>query len=121
MHAHTQDLRSEIEQLDTNIDVPEFAAPPAMALERVTQFQQDQCQNDLPSATRAVLDFADQLTRAPATITLPDIEKLRKHGYSDEAIHDIVQVVAYFNYINRVAEGLGVQPETDMPPADSGR
>ena len=39
---------------------------------------------------------------------LADVEALRLHGLGDEAIHDAIQVVAYFNYINRVADALGV-------------
>jgi alkylhydroperoxidase family enzyme len=38
---------------------------------------------------------------------------LRAHGWHDHAIHDAIQVVAYFNYINRVAEGVGIGPEPD--------
>ena len=40
-------------------------------------------------------------------------------GLDDTAIHDAAQVIAYFNYINRVADGLGVdlEPEMDPPPA----
>ena len=40
-----------------------------------------------------------------------DVAQLREHGYDDRAISSCVQVVAYFNYINRIAEGLGVGPE----------
>lgn len=45
-----------------------------------------------------------------------DVEALRHHGFKDRAIHDIVQVTAYFNYINRIADGLGVDLEPDMEP-----
>ena len=41
------------------------------------------------------------------------MEALRAHGLADEAIHDAIQVIAYFNYINRVAEGVGIDPERD--------
>jgi alkylhydroperoxidase family enzyme len=41
------------------------------------------------------------------------VDALRRHGFGDEAIHDAIQVIAYFNYINRVAEGVGVDPEPD--------
>ena len=47
-------------------------------------------------------------------MTADDVETLRSHGYSDEAIHDIAQVAAYFNYINRIADGLGVDLEEGM-------
>ena len=47
-----------------------------------------------------------------------DAERLRAHGWSDEAIHDAIQVIAFFNYINRVAEGVGIEdePEWDHGP-----
>ena len=44
-----------------------------------------------------------------------DVDALRAQGLADEAIHDAIQVVAYFNYVNRVAEGVGVEPEPDWP------
>jgi alkylhydroperoxidase family enzyme len=49
-------------------------------------------------------------------VTAEDIELLRREGLPDEAIHDAAQVIAYFNYINRVADGLGVDLEDWMPP-----
>ena len=45
-----------------------------------------------------------------------DVETLRRQGFTDLAIHDVVQVVAYFNYINRIADGLGVDLEPEMEP-----
>ncbi len=42
-----------------------------------------------------------------------DADALRAHGWDDAAIHDAIQVIAYFNYINRIAEGVGVGPEPD--------
>jgi alkylhydroperoxidase family enzyme len=44
-----------------------------------------------------------------------DIETLHTAGLDDRAIHDATQVIAYFNYINRVADALGVEPETFIP------
>lgn len=43
-----------------------------------------------------------------------DIQKLRDVGFSDAAITIAVQVISYFNYINRVADGLGVDLEPAM-------
>ncbi len=73
---------------------------------------------ELDEATRSVLDFAVKLTRTPGDMKPSDLQALRQHGLSDLAIHDIVQVAAYFNYINRIADGLGVDLEPEMPPRD---
>ncbi len=45
-----------------------------------------------------------------------DVERLRAHGLDDRAIVDANQVVSYFNYVNRVADGLGVELEPSWPP-----
>jgi uncharacterized peroxidase-related enzyme len=65
----------------------------------------------LVPADRAMLDFAMKLTRTPSAMTAADVATLRSHGFSDPAIHDIVQATALFNYYNRLADGLGVDPE----------
>ena len=44
---------------------------------------------------------------------LADADELRGHGWDDTAIHDAIQVISYFNYINRVAEGVGVEDEPE--------
>ena len=45
-----------------------------------------------------------------------DVDALRGHGFDDRAIHDAVQVIGYFNYITRVADGLGIEPEDFIRP-----
>ena len=67
----------------------------------------------LSTAHRALLDYAVRLTEAPATCTAEHVDALRAAGNSDEAIHALVQVASYFNYINRVADGLGLQSEPE--------
>lgn len=64
---------------------------------------------------RAMCEFAVKLTRSPSGVSRADIDSLRALGLSDRAINDAVQVVAFFNYINRVADGLGVDLEPEMP------
>ena len=59
----------------------------------------------------ALLDYTDKLTRQPAKMGRADVEALRAAGWDDRAIHDTAQVCAYFNYINRIADGLGVEME----------
>jgi alkylhydroperoxidase family enzyme len=65
----------------------------------------------LPPVDRAILDYALKLTRAPRTMTRADVDALRGHGCSEAEIFEIAFTTAYFNYTNRVAEGLGVEPE----------
>ena len=45
-----------------------------------------------------------------------DIQQLRQHGLDDRAIHDATQVISYFNYINRIADALHVEPEKFIRP-----
>ena len=62
---------------------------------------------------RALCEFAVKMTREPAAIRRYDIDALRGHGLDDDAIHDAIQVVSYFNYINRVADAVGIEDEPD--------
>ena len=68
---------------------------------------------ELAPGDRAMLDFAAKLTRTPASVKPADLDALRAHGFDDEAIHDVVQVTALFNYYNRLGDGLGIAPEPD--------
>lgn len=65
----------------------------------------------LDEQTLALVRFAEKLTRTPSAIGAEDIERLRQVGLDDRGISSCVQVISYFNYINRVAEGLGIDPE----------
>ena len=58
-----------------------------------------------------MLDYAVKLTRAPATVTSADIAALRAAGFDDGGIHDICAVTAYYAFVNRIADGLGVELE----------
>jgi alkylhydroperoxidase family enzyme len=49
-------------------------------------------------------------------MTSGDLDRLREVGLDDTAIHDAVQVIAYFNYITRIADALGVEPEDFIRP-----
>ena len=61
----------------------------------------------------AILAYAERLTLEPASVEASDIERMRKAGLSDEAILHTCEVTAYFNYVNRMADGLSVQLEDD--------
>ena len=67
----------------------------------------------LVDADRAMLDFAVKLTLRPSEVVAGDLDVLRGHGFDDAAVHDVVQVTALFNYYDRLADGLGVDPEPD--------
>ncbi len=67
---------------------------------------------DVSEADRALLKFAIRLTDDPAAISRADIDTLKGAGFDDRGIHDACQVVAYFGYVNRVAQGLGVELES---------
>ena len=54
-----------------------------------------------------MLRYAVKLTRTPAAVTAEDVDTLRTAGFDDDAILDICQVTAYYNYVNRLADGLG--------------
>lgn len=60
---------------------------------------------------KLILDYVRKLTLTPADVANSDIDRLRQHGADDQLLHDLVQVVAYFNYVNRLADGLGVELE----------
>ncbi|MDE2985599.1 MAG: peroxidase [Gemmatimonadota bacterium] len=60
----------------------------------------------------ALCEFASKLTRNPADMSPQDLDRLRAAGFDDRAIHDATQVAGFFNYITRIADGLGVEPET---------
>ena len=71
---------------------------------------------ELAPRDRALCAFAERLTRAPARMAAGDLEELRGLGFSEAALHDAIQVVSYFNYINRVADAVHVDLEAEMPP-----
>ncbi|MCB8950716.1 MAG: peroxidase [Ardenticatenales bacterium] len=73
-------------------------------------------QAPLSAADHALCAYAEKLTRAPHAMTDADIQALRRHAFDDRAIHDATQVISYFNYINRIADSLGVEPETFVRP-----
>lgn len=66
----------------------------------------------VPSRSHVLIVFAIKLTRTPSAVTQDDLTPLRGVGLGDRGIHDLVSIIAYFNFVNRMAEGLGVSMET---------
>jgi uncharacterized peroxidase-related enzyme len=103
MYAHLEDLRAEVRGL------PE---PQRSAWSNLVA---DWRNAPLDEREHALCVYAEKLTRAPASMNAEDLAPLRMAGLSDAAIHEAIQVVAYFNYINRVADAVHVDLEPGMP------
>jgi uncharacterized peroxidase-related enzyme len=106
MHAHSEDLRAEIPASDSHRET------------LLRALQHDYREAPLDAADRAMLDFAVELTLMPQAMTKEHVEALRRVGFDDVAIHDIVQVTGFFNLYNRIADGLGVDSEPEFPAVD---
>ncbi|MGH7541998.1 MAG: carboxymuconolactone decarboxylase family protein [Gemmatimonadota bacterium] len=76
----------------------------------------DHVDAELERADRAMLDYAEKLTRTPGAIREDDVEALRAAGFDDLAIHDICAITSYYAFVNRIADGLGV----DLEPGRGG-
>ncbi len=86
----------------------------------------DYTQLDLSPRLRAILDYAAALTRDPHSVHESDVQTLRDQGLTDEEILAVVLITCNFNFMTRLADGLGVEvdPHTQryadkfMRPAD---
>ena len=58
-----------------------------------------------------MLDYAEKLTRTPAAVRREDVEALRQVGFSDADVLHVAEVTAYYAFVNRIADGLGVELE----------
>ncbi len=58
-----------------------------------------------------MLEYVLKLTLTSSQITVDDTERLRNAGFDDREIHDICCITAYFAFVNRVSDGLGVDLE----------
>lgn len=66
-----------------------------------------------------MLGYVEKLTRTPGAMSRTEVDDLSAVGFSDRDILDICTVAAYYAYVNRVADGLGVQLETwGQPDSD---
>jgi uncharacterized peroxidase-related enzyme len=97
MESHEQDLRAVVE-----------------GDEQRQAVQADYRSAGLAARELALLDFAVKLTQSPCGVGRHDLDALRGHGFTDEQLVDAVHRVSYFNFINRVLDGLGVDPEPSM-------
>lgn len=77
----------------------------------VRALARDWRQAELDGADRALLAYAEKVTREPWTVEKEDVDRLRSMGFSECAILDACQIIGYFNFVNRLADGLGVELE----------
>jgi uncharacterized peroxidase-related enzyme len=68
---------------------------------------------ELDPRSRALADFASKLTREPWAMQEADVEALRAHGLDDHAVLEAIEVVAFFNYTNRLASGMGLKADPE--------
>jgi uncharacterized peroxidase-related enzyme len=92
----------------------------------VEQLRDDYRTAPITAAERAMLDYVVQLTRDATGVVRDDLDGLRAHGYDDRAILQITLIASWFNYINRVADALGVGRDdpatgTTLPIPDDAR
>jgi uncharacterized peroxidase-related enzyme len=97
----------------------EFLRRASLDDELAAELRRDYTQAKLSDTDRAMLDFAVKMTVAPYKHTREDVEKLRAVGFDDTAILQITLIAAFFNYINRVADALGVGKHDSWCPPTS--
>ena len=97
MESHEKDLRAAVESDEQRRAV-----------------QEDFHSAGLTPREVVLLDFSMKLTNHPCDVGRADLDALRGHGFNDEQLVDAVHCIGYFNFINRVLDGLGVDLEPSM-------
>ena len=92
---------------------------PVGARDWVESFKRDYRSAPLEPADRAMLEYVDKLTRAPASMVEEDVAALRAAGFDDRAILDVNQITGFFAWCNRTVDGLGVELESYWPVGPS--
>ncbi len=76
--------------------------------------KKDYREANLDAKTRALMDFAVQVTEEQHSVTRETVDGLRQHGWNDEEILRAVHIIGFFNYYTRMVDALGVEPEDFM-------
>ena len=90
-----------------------FPLSGAMGLDeaRVRKICSDYQTAGLEQKDLGLLQFADKMTRGPDRMTDADVNHLKELGWTDEVILEATCIAAFFNFLNRVVNALGVLPE----------
>lgn len=80
----------------------------------VKHLKTDPANAPLEPQDKAMIDFALKLTREPWTVKKDDVEFLQQYGFSEEQVVDIVLIICTFNFMDRLADGLGVELDPRM-------
>ena len=99
MEAHGEDFREESNDVD-----------------KTEHLKHNWREANLPAPDQALCAWAEKVTLKPHEADQADVDALHDAGLSENAISDAAQVIGFFNYINRIAESLGVDLEPEMPP-----
>ena len=78
------------------------------------QIATDHARAGISDRMKRALDYALKLTRSPDAMTEDDVQRLRDAGWTDEDVMDITEVTALFNFSNRMASGLGWEPNPEF-------
>ena len=80
----------------------------------VKHLKTDPANAPLEPQDKAMIDFALKLTREPSSVRQADIESLKQRGFAEEQAVDIVLITCTFNFMDRLADGLGVELDPQM-------
>lgn len=82
----------------------------------VRALETDYTKAPLTPPERVMVDYVVKITKDATRVSPDDHERLRANGFDDKAILQITLIAAWFNYINRVADALGVGRESPAVP-----
>ena len=81
----------------------------------------DLASSPLSEAEKALFEFLRKVNRASHTISQADVDGVKGHGWTDEALYDAITVCALFNFYNRWCDATGVHPMTPEAHSMSGK
>jgi uncharacterized peroxidase-related enzyme len=80
----------------------------------VKHLKTDPANAQLAPQDKAMIDFALKLTREPSAVKQDDLDALQRIGFREEQAVDIVLITCMFNFMDRLADGLGVELDPRM-------